>query len=408
MRASHLYLTLALVTCSMSFGSAHATHAARPAEAYLIEGKLQDGVDALKEQVAQNGDDDQARFELGTLQVLRAVERTVQGMHRYGARGQAMPLLPFFRLPIPDNPNPEVVRNTDVRELLQRFVSDLEEAEKTLRPIDGDVKMRLRFGLIRMDFDNDGDAEDDEMLWNIYKRLNRRVRNVDDEQAKQFVIAFDRGDVHWLRGYCHLLMAVGDAVLAHDWSRMFNTTGHALFVKAETKLKPYLKHNSPFDGFGDLVAMVHLFDLPVKHPEKMKSSLEHLEAVIDQSRRSWLAIQAETDNDAEWVPNADQQAAVPGWRMTKQQIDGWHQFLAEAESILAGEKLIPFWRFKQGTGINLRRVFTEPRRFDLVLWAQGTGALPYVEEGVVTEPDTWRRLQRIFQGEFFGFALWIN
>ena len=46
--------------------------------------------------------------------------------------------------------------------------------------------------------------------------------------------------------------------------------------------------------------------------------------------------------------------------------------------------------------------------FDLVLWVQGTAAAPYLEKGPKTKPETWRRLQTIFQGQFIGFAFWFN
>ena len=55
-----------------------------------------------------------------------------------------------------------------------------------------------------------------------------------------------------------------------------------------------------------------------------------------------------------------------------------------------------------------RRVFTEPREFDLILWIQGTAAAPYLERGERTTPEVWDRLRRVFGGEFIGFALWFN
>ena len=103
-----------------------------------------------------------------------------------------------------------------------------------------------------------------------------------------------------------------------------------------------------------------------------------------------------------------------------QGMSSWHEFLGEMEHILNGTKLIPFWRGIPGGvisgivpmnakyGINLRRVFTEPQRFDLVLWIQGTAAQPYLEEGERTDPAVWARLGRVFRGEFFGFAIWFN
>ncbi len=89
-------------------------------------------------------------------------------------------------------------------------------------------------------------------------------------------------------------------------------------------------------------------------------------------------------------------------------IEDWHVFLDEADALLDGRKLIPFWRGDGSQGVNLQRVFLEPTRFDLVMWIQGTGAAPYLESGELTSADTWRQLQRTFQGNFWGFAIWFN
>ena len=53
--------------------------------------------------------------------------------------------------------------------------------------------------------------------------------------------------------------------------------------------------------------------------------------------------------------------------------------LDDAEAVLEGRKLVPYWRFTKG--INLKRVFTEPKPFDLVLWLAGPGVRPYLEAG---------------------------
>ncbi len=103
--------------------------------------------------------------------------------------------------------------------------------------------------------------------------------------------------------------------------------------------------------------------------------------------------------------------------ITREFIDGWHGVLAEMEDLLEGRKLVPFWRdYNQfdfgvqgdipaaGRGFNLKRFFEEPTRFDLVLLLQGTAALPYVEQGNLSRPETWNNLTRVFQGQFFGFC----
>ncbi len=163
------------------------------------------------------------------------------------------------------------------------------------------------------------------------------------------------------------------------------------------------------DQILDLVAMIHLVRMPVAEPDRLKSALAHMEAMVALSRSSWKFILAETDDDREWVPNPKQGTVVPNVRVTAEMVEGWKGFLDEFESILQGKKLAPFWRGKQPRrGINVRRVLTEPRTFDLVLWVQGTAAAPYLEEGEISSTETWARLNRVFGGEFIGFALWFN
>jgi len=140
----------------------------------------------------------------------------------------------------------------------------------------------------------------------------------------------------------------------------------------------------------------------------MESALKHLEAMVTLSRESWKFYLAETDDDHEWIPNPKQNTVMPGGKVTDEMVKGWLSFLEEAETILAGQKLVPLWRGADQKGVNLRRVFTEPRELDLIFWFQGTAAVPYLEEGPITQPEIWTRLLRVFRGEFIGFAIWFN
>ena len=308
------------------------------------------------------------------------------------------------------------MRYADVRAGLQLWVDDLTEAEATLAKIKDDgVKMPLHFGQIRLDFDGDGTASDDEVLWKVYARLNAAAgRQATAEDARAFVVTFDRGDAAWLRGYCHLLMALTEATLAYDGKRLFDRCGHLVFPKTDSQFDKMLragKREANFDyrEIMDLIAAIHLLNFPLAEPKRMPAALEHMKAVIALSRESWKSYLAETDNDHEWVPNPKQDTVMPGGKVTPEMVDGWMKFLGEADDLLAGKKLVPFWRGDEpGKGLNLRKVFSEPRDFDLVLWAQGTAAFPYLEDGPVTDAETWRRFQRVFQGEFIGFAFWFN
>jgi hypothetical protein len=368
--------------------------------------------------------DDLVRFQLGTVQFLRAVEKLSGSFYRYGLLSDLR--APFLRLPVPRNANPETVTYEKARAILSEFVEDLAVAEATLSQVRrDDVKLTVPFGMIRLDLNGDGQATEKETLWRVYARLsplvtdqaNAEQQNPDEieKQAKQFVIAFDAGDVHWLRGYCHLLMAVGEFWLAHDGRELFARTAHLFFPKAEVPYE-FLKHNAgraageegelPTWQIIDAVAAIHLIRLEPSEPERLKRAREHLKAMIDQSRQSWKRITAETDNDHEWIPNPQQETVI-GVKVTEEMIEDWQQILDELDQILDGKKLLPFWRDRE-LGINLRRVFEEPRTFDLVLWVQGTAALPYLEKGTISQPETWQELQQSFGAQFVGFAIWFN
>lgn len=411
--------TLALIT-AVGTSRARAAEDRPVAEKYLIAGDLAGGQKALDAILEAHPEDAQARFGLGTIQFVRAVEHLVQGFSQHGLQPDLTGgMVPFARLPVPSNINPKPIAYEDLRKLFENFVADLAKAEATLAQVQDDsVKLPIRFGLIRLDFDGDGEAGESETLWKIYARLNGQARAGNPEGADAFPISFDRGDVAWLRGYCHLLMSLSEVYLAHDAQRLFDHTAHLFFARPKTPF-PFLKNDpqglNPMgaDGprvglIGDLLAFVHLLHFPVKEPARMEAALKHLEQMLTLSRESWKAYVAETDNDHEWIPNPNQDSVLPNAKVTDEMLKGWLGFVDEAEAILAGKKLVPFWRESNHKGVNLHRVFTEPRELDLIFWIQGTAAAPYLEDGPVTQPEFWSRLLRVFRGEFFGFAIWFN
>jgi len=392
------------------------------AEKYLISGDLSGGQEALRAILKDHPEDAQARFGLGTVQFVGSVERLIQGFYKHGLQADLSGgMIPFARLPVPANPKPEPIAYDDLRALFRTFLDDLARAEGTLALVKDDgVKLPIRFGLVRLDLDGDGKATDEETLWKLYARLNGQVARdkTSGNQAEGFPITFDRGDVAWLRGYCHLLMAFSEVFLAHDASRLFDHTAHLFFAKPRTPfaflkgdpqgIKPMGPNGANTGTIGDLVAFVHLLHFPVKEPARMGAALGHLEAMVTLSRESWKFYLAETDDDHEWIPNPKQETVMPGGKVTDEMVKSWLDFLGEADAILAGKKLVPFWRDEDKKGVNLRRVFTEPAEMDLILWVQGTAAAPYLEAGTVTQPEVWTRLLRVFRGEFIGFALWFN
>lgn len=381
------------------------------AEQYLHAGRLAEGETSLQDRLKAEPADDEARFGLGTVQFIRGVERLGQSLYRYGAAPQLGTMLevPFLRLPVPNNPNPEQITYEKLRSVFRDLLADLKLSEQTLAAIKSDdVKLTLSVGKIRLDLNSDGKADDE-----FSTILSRYLRRQNPAKLAGLEIAFDRGDVDWLRGYCHLLSALLEINLAHDGQELFAFAAPYFFARTETTIAPELRpalnndRGFDFDLLFDAIAVVHLIHLPVIEPERMLAAREHLLRVFELSRQSWKFILAENDNDREWIPNPRQVGAL-GIPIRQDQIDAWLGFVDEGRALLEGTRLVPFWRGTRARGINLKRVFTEPRTFDLVLWVQGSGAVPYIEEGPQTNQAVWNNLQRVFGGDLFTFGVWFN
>ncbi|NBD95124.1 MAG: hypothetical protein GVY11_01430 [Gammaproteobacteria bacterium] len=380
---------------------------------YLASARVSPGVAEMAGRLERSPDDDQLRFALGFLQFAAAIEHLGQAWYDYGLRSRSdfARMMPFLRIPVPANPEPESIDYEQARAVLERLVEDLDRADETLAGIDDpDVRLDLFPGRGYLDFNGNGTPEDDEALWRVVAAVTPRS-GLDAETAAGFRVGLDAADVHWLRGYSNLLSALLDFYLSHDGRRLFDHTAHLYFARPDTP-HAFLADLEAGGGMTsmvfDAVALIHLIDLPVTEPQRRERVVSRLLAVIEQSRRSWQAIGRETDDDREWVPAPGQTGVIPDAEVTPEMIEAWHGFLDEAESILAGDTLVPFWRGREPIGINLRRALLESERFDLVLWLQGTGVAPYFEDGPITESAFWRELRGAFGGRFVGFALWFN
>ena len=378
----------------------------------LAQAQVEAGATQLAEALSVQVEDDELRFGTGFLQFANAVENLGQSWYQYGLRSQGplTGILPILRLPVLENPSPTPINNAQARQVLEQFEADILLAEATLAPITDDtVKLGINLGRAYFDFDADGQGSDPEALWRIYGDLT--WTQITEAQAANFRITLDAGDVQWLRGYCHLLAALLDFYLAHDDSMLFDHTAHLFFQNPEIPY-PFLQERPSEDvfpnAFLDAIALVHLITLPVIDRDRPAAALGHLQQVTALSRQTWELYRQETDDDHEWIPNPNQTGVIPGVPVTPEMIDQWLAFLDEADTILAGDRLLPFWRGTEPVGLNLQRIFTEPETFDAVRWAQGTAAAPYLETGTLTDPDFWWQLMAAFDGRFLFFALWFN
>lgn len=403
-------------------------------QSLLDRGQIEQAEAKLVAKLNADAEDHDARLALGTVRMLKAIQGLTADYYKYGPQQMN---LPMFRLPMPQNDNPEPITHKQLQEIFDRFAQRLAEVDQALEPIgDTQVKWVVRLDTIRLDFDGNGKAEGDEMLsfvldeltgGSVSRAINQGRRenagadavadvagDGGEQEMNAFVLALDTTDAYWMRAYTHLLRGFVHTVRAHDTSELFNRVGHLLFAKPDTPYK-FLQRGgqeeqSEIALIADYVALVHLINLPVQSPDRLKSALEHFETTVALSRKMWAAAQAETDNDREWLPAPKQDSVIPA-RIDEDRLAAWMSLLDETEAVLAGEKLIPFWRNNGGEpiGVNLRRAFIEPQRMDLVLWVQGTAAAPFLEnDKPLTTGDFWGRINQQFGGNLMGFAVFIN
>lgn len=387
-------------------------------------GEMGDGTLAATERnleglLADDPGDNDALAALGVVRFLQSGELILQRTYTYGGfnlpvQASMMTGMGGIGQNIGFNAVPEPINYEEFRASFADWLGAVAEAEATLARVgDEEVKVRIPIGLARVDLDADGQATEREQLWRFFRAIQVRFEPM-QEDADAFEIAFDRGDVAWLRGYCHVCMAVGEFMLAHDTREAFERAGHVFYAQNET---PYgfLKGGRKVADFEtgidatDMIALVHLLNFECVEPERMERSRGHLLETFRLANEMWRWYDAEADDDREWIPNPNQaNAAIPDARITQEMHDTWLRALGEGEQLLRGERLLRFWRGDGERGVDVQRVFTEPRRFDLVLWVQGSAAAPYLEEGEFTSDNLWRDLEDAFNHGAFRYMWWMN
>ncbi|MCX7408890.1 MAG: hypothetical protein NTZ32_12505 [Planctomycetales bacterium] len=406
--ASTFLFACVLITFALGRMTTSAWAAAPDADALLSSGSFNEGVAALEAHLKVEPKDDVARLGLGVTQFVSAVQRLGQSMAVYGPQQPNFILWPTV---VPsDVPAPaEPLTYPTLRQINQEWLDDLAKIDATLAKLTSEeIKLPLHVGRVTM---NLGTAETRSLT---LLPVLRQFQLTQNGREADFVIVFDRADVDWLRGYCHLLSALSEIMLAYDGQELFDISAHRLFQHAVIPHPFLLEPNrSPvggwfqFEEIADAVAIIHMLRFPLVEPKRMPVALAHIEQTLSLSRQMWKRIQAETDNDREWIPGPKQKGAI-NVAVTQEMLDNWMLALTETEQIVQGKKLLPFWRGKPTRGVNLRKAFLEPRQLDIVLWVQGTAATPYLEEGELTKPDTWQQINRAFGGQFVGFGMWFN
>lgn len=389
--------TLAFV---LAIPSIARTEDAPAVEKFLHSGQLTQGQEELKKALEALPKDDQLRFGLGTLRFVRGVERLAQSFHKYGLKSEHQDA-PFLRLPVPANPEPETIDYAIFRSILDDFRKDLVEAEGTLAPVkDDNVALSLRLAEVRFDLDGDGKPTD-RFLDVLKKLMGRDFEFLQDNP--EFLVRFDRGDVAWLRAYCHMLSGMLDFYLAFDSEKDFDLWGDTAFAKVKT----------PFTGTeferrqktGEAHRVVRIIE-----PARLGKFREHFVQVAQLNRETWKSIRAETDNDHEWLPNPKQESVLQ-MPVRDEMIDAWLAAVTEIESLLEGKKLM-FYIGKDdtGKGINVKKLFDDPpAEFEWEKVFEKGPEEKYLEKGEFINMSALLRVGRVFDDPTrVAYVAWFN
>jgi hypothetical protein len=405
-----LAASMLLMLTGFDLGRAQAEDAAALIRTNLYAGTLQAGEAALSGLIAKSPDDPQARFGLGLVRFMRAIEHLGQSLYRYGLQPPAG--VPILRMPVPLNPQPASLSYDGFRAILQDLVTDLQAADESLAAVgDQPVALTLDLSRIRLDITGDGARRDDERLWFI---VSGAAPAATGGAGPDLTVTLDGAEVEWLRGYSHLLSAMAEWWLAHDFKLTFDEMFGVFFPRAglrESFARDDDRARSGWTGFdldlADAVTFIHLIRWPVVEPQRLARAREDLLGVIAASRASWKRILARTDDAApRWIPGPGQKGIIQAFQVTPERVAAWLGLLDQAEDVLEGRKLVPYWRFVRG--VNLKRVFTEPKTFDLVLWFTGPGARPFLDDGEMVSLETWNQMMAVFEGNFLTYAFWFN
>lgn len=374
----------------------------------IAERLRNDGLAATQASLAAlTAPDPSQRFALGAVRFLRAIEVTLQTRWQLGINA-ARTELPILRLPVTPNPDPQPFAPEAIEALFAQLVADLDAARAPLTTIaDGDaVSVAIPLWDLWFDINMNGTRDEGEALMNVAGSvLTGRAMTRDADP----VVVFDTADAAWLAGYTHFLSAFAELVLA------FDPTDQIARVAEASEKMDLLAADTPWRNamdmqFGqqiDRLAMVY-FSLR-QQPDGVHTSAarEHLLQMIAHNRVFWQRVRIEDDDNREWIPN-DAQAQALGLRVPPGTGERWLAVLDDAEALLNGDKLIPFWRMRAGAGLNLRRMLEDPVPVDLAEWAHGIGLLRFAEEGEVIARDNWLDFARLVRGNEVLFVVFLN
>jgi hypothetical protein len=354
-------------------------------------------------------------FALGGVGFLRAVEHAFQLRWRSGLTDRTG-MLPFLRSELAENPNPDPFDPALVTTLFQNTGDLMAGARDPLAriPETSDFAVEIRLSDIWFDVNGTGTRDPGEDMGDILGPILLGWQWAERDPAAPLpVIRFDAADAAWLSAYTHAIEGISNIVVAYDPEKAISDVLAASATMAEldsagsTPAAGDFNFDQSFADFADIAMMVILaLDQP-PDAARLGAAREHFLAMVTDNRVFWTRVAAETDNAGEWLPN-DAQTSALGITLPPGTGDAWLGVLAEMEQMLNGDLLVPYWRIREGAGVNIARMFTEPRAIDIAGWIQGVAAVPYLERGRLVTGEGWMRFAGLVSGDAMFLTLFLN
>ncbi|WP_112311623.1 hypothetical protein [Pseudogemmobacter bohemicus] len=366
------------------------------------------GITATESRLAAQEDlSAEEAFALAGLRFLGSIEQALQLRWQVGLEADWSEL-PILRLPIPPNPNARELTGQDISDLIAGVNAGMDGTRDALGQLGtADFGLEIDLADLWFDINADGRRNEGEDLAGVAAQM-LGLWGAQLEPG-MIVIRFDGSDAAWLSAYSHLISGVATTFQAYD-------PGPATdLILTSTKEMHALWGDTPppnawdmmFGKEVDRVAIILKALEQQPDPALAAKAYGHFLSMIQENRRFWPLVEAETDNDREWVPNEKQLSAL-GIQLPEGTAARWQAVLAEAEQLLKGEILMPHWRYGAEAGISLKKLFDAPPKVDLVGMIQGEALLPYAEKGKVMTGQAWSDFERLMQGDAVMFAVFFN
>ena len=352
---------------------------------------------------------DEEKFALGGVRFLGAVEGAMQKRWTSGMT-DTTGMLPFLRTPIPENPTPGPPDPALIAAVFTEAATAMDAARAPLAaiPETSDFGMELALADVWFDINTNAARDVGEGLVDVLgPMLMGWEWETRDPATPAPVIRFDVADAVWLSAYTHMLGGVSEMVLAYDPTAALTQTITA--TAALQALDPTYKDADAYNITAaiNLIATLDLALRQTPDADRMASAKAHFLTMVAENRHFWALVESETDNVREWLPNDRQKSAI-GVDLPQGAGKAWLAILGDAEDLLNGTKLLPFWSVGTAAGVNVERLFSDPRAIDLVGWIQGWAALPYLENGDVVSGASWAAFAGMILGDAMVVSLYLN